>query len=317
MKRFLYLIACIAFAVPIGSCSDYTISSTPSDPVVIIQQNDPDGDVWVDSFIQPSLINGIDILWVIDTSGSMVPHEARLLAGIEAMMNALPPSGWRLNIISASPPHILNEQQFPLVPGDTVVQATAMYHNVTPGFHEAGFSATMDYINNNPYAQTWMRYDAALLVVFVSDEEDQSDITVSTFSSWYLSRRPHVFLGSIVNLPPAESLCNNSAYNNGDRYIEATNNFNGTIVDICSNDWSPGVIDASVQVQPHEFWDLSYTPIANTVRVFFDRILIETGWIYDPSFNQVIFDAPPPSGVLVEIGYILDELSGDDDSAGE
>ena len=125
-------------------------------------------------------------------------------------------------------------------------------------------------------------------------------------------------MASIVNLPPAESLCNNNGYNNGDRYIEATNHFNGTVVDICSDDWSPGVIDASVQIQPHEFWDLSHSPIANTVRVFFDRVLIEVGWSYDAALNRVVFDTPPPPGVLVEIGYILDGTAGDDDdSSGE
>ncbi len=317
MKRVLSLVICIFIGVLVGSCSDYTISSTAPDPVVVIQQDDPDGTVWVDSFLQPSLVNGVDVLWVIDTSGSMVTHQERLLAGIEAMMNALPPAGWRLNIVSASPPQVLNEQQFPLVPGDTVVQATTMYQSVTTGHYEAGLEAAMNYMDSNTYAHTWMRPDAALLVVFVSDEEDQSNITVSNFTTWYAFQRPHVFLASIVNLPPAESLCNSNNYNNGDRYIEATNNFNGTVVDICSDDWSPGVIDASVQIQPHEYWDLSYVPHADTVRVFFDRILTEVGWSYDVSLNRVVFDAPPPPGVLVEIGYILDEDAGDDDSAGE
>lgn len=141
MKRFLVLAFCVFITIFAGSCSDYTISHV--DPTVIVQQDAPDGEVWVDSFLQPSLVNGVDILWVIDTSGSMLQHDERLLAGIEAMMNALPPAGWRLNIISASPPQVLNEQQFPLVPGDTVIQATTMYQNVTTGHFEAGLEAAM------------------------------------------------------------------------------------------------------------------------------------------------------------------------------
>ena len=38
-------------------------------------------------------------MWVIDPSGSMNQHQTRLLAGIDAMMQALPASGWRLAII--------------------------------------------------------------------------------------------------------------------------------------------------------------------------------------------------------------------------
>ena len=29
------------------------------------------GDIWIDSFTQPMSVDGIDILWVIDRSGSM------------------------------------------------------------------------------------------------------------------------------------------------------------------------------------------------------------------------------------------------------
>ena len=52
--------------------------------------------VWVDSFVQVMAVDGVDIVWVIDTSGSMNDYQTQLLAGIEHMMNALPESGWRL-----------------------------------------------------------------------------------------------------------------------------------------------------------------------------------------------------------------------------
>ena len=293
------------FLLILCGCSDYTISSTKPDPVIIIQNGDPDAAVWVDSFVQPNIINGIDIMWVIDTSGSMSNDEERLLAGIEAMMNALPPSGWRLNMIAASPDAVINEQQFPLVPGDTLIEATTMYNMMSPGHLEEGFNAIIDYITLNSYAYTWMRNDAALLVVFVSDEEEQSNIAVTDFESWYMIQRSHVFLASIVNLPTSESLCNTSSMNVGDRYLAATGYFSGIVVDICSDDWSTGVQDASIQIQPHEYWNLSREPVPGTVRVFFDRVLMETGWSYDATLNRVIFNSVPPPGILVEIGYIL------------
>ncbi len=49
--------------------------------------------IWVDSFYQPIISNGIDIIWVIDGSGSMTDDKERLLLGIEAMMNSLPDAG--------------------------------------------------------------------------------------------------------------------------------------------------------------------------------------------------------------------------------
>ena len=55
-------------------------------PVYIDTGFDDPGLVWVDSFTQPNTVDGIDILWVIDTSGSMHRFDAQLMAGIGAML---------------------------------------------------------------------------------------------------------------------------------------------------------------------------------------------------------------------------------------
>ena len=65
--------------------------------------------IWVDSFVQPSAASGVDIIWVIDPSGSMVSHRTRVLQGIADMMNALPQVSWRLAIISADNGTSLND----------------------------------------------------------------------------------------------------------------------------------------------------------------------------------------------------------------
>ena len=280
---------------------------------------DPENaEVWVDSFTQPTSVDGVDILWVIDTSGSMHHLQDELLDGIDAMLNNLPPQGWRLAMMSNSPDKSVQEQQFPLVPGDDVIDAEHMYSAMHVGHHEKGFEAAYEYIINNPYASTWMRQDAALLVVFVSDEEEQSNSqfsAVQDFISWYSALRTSVFLASIVNLEPALSLCNSNNINTGDRYIEATNHFGGVIVDICTDDWSTGVTDASVQIEPFEEWPLTHIPIAATIRVFIDT-QVNSDWTYDAADNKVVFTVMPPGGSLVEIGYVIDATPGDDDDSG-
>jgi len=272
------------------------------------------GLVWVDSFTQPMSTNGVDILWVIDTSGSMYRYDLEVIAGIEAMLASLPAAGWRLVMISNDPNKAATETQFPLVPGDTVDDANDMYDAMGTGPYEAGFDATYEYIVNNSYSVTWMRSDAALLVVFVSDEEEQSYQyfpNVSDFTSWYGNLRPNsAFLSSIVNVKEEDSVCvstPNPIYI-GDRYMEATNHFSGIIVDICSDDWSPGVADASQQVEPYEEWQLSYTPLGNSVRVFIDTQLASTAnWYYDTSNNTVYFTTIPPAQSLVEIAYRIED----------
>ena len=130
-----------------AACSpDYTIKGhdeiyiTVTETVIVGDtaepvEPEPIGEVWVDSFSQPDTTDGVDILVVIDTSCSMGDNETQLLAGVEAFMNNLPEADWRLNMIPASPDKVLTEQQFPLVPGDDIVDAKQMYDGMTQTGH--------------------------------------------------------------------------------------------------------------------------------------------------------------------------------------
>ncbi len=317
LLKFL-MFAVVAMAT---ACSDYQITAAYQSegetvyvevPVYIYEEVPGDteyGEIWVDHFRQPQSVDGVDILWVIDTSGSMTMYDEELLIGIEAMMNALPASGWRLAMLSNDPTDAAVEAQFPLVPGDDIDDAIDMYNAMGRGHWEAGFDATYEYMVNNPYAATWMRPDAALLVVFVSDEEEQSRThftDTDDFKAWYGSQRNgSAFLSSIVNVEQADSVCSipPSPINIGDRYMEATNYFSGVVVDICSEDWSPGVADASAQVEPHESWKLTHVPSdEDTIRVFQDGVL-NWDWYYESSDNTVQFTVIPAGSTLVEIGY--------------
>ena len=264
-------------------------------------------DVWVEHFVQPMSVNGVDILWVVDPSGSMSNDRAQIIDGIADMMAALPPTGWRLAIIPTDYRRAELVTEFPLLPGDTAADAEVMFYNVIGGVLEAGFDASYGYIMNNSYAQTWMRPDAALLIVFVSDEDEQSNEyfhNTSEFTSWINAYRQSVFVSSIINVDPALSICDytTSAYT-GHEYMAAANHFNGQIIDICHEDWSAGVLDASNQISPHEYWDLAYLPLYNDrIYVFVDGVPFND-WYYEPTENRVYFNALPTGGSLVEVAY--------------
>lgn len=265
------------------------------------------GLVWVDSFIQPRSVDGVDVLWVIDTSGSMQSYDPYLISGIEAMLSALPQTGWRLAMMSADPTKSLLETQFPLVPGDDIMDALAMYDAMLTGGLEQGFEAVYNYIVNNPYAGTWLREDASLLVVFVSDEEEQSELfpLVSDFVRWYSGLRGgSVYAASIVNFSVQESICEPPplASDVGDRYLEVIDLIGGIKVDICSEDWSSGVTDASELLEPYEYIELSHRPEQDSIRVFVNGELYNN-WHYVLADNRVYFDILPSGGDLVEVGY--------------
>ena len=215
MLKYMYL-----FLVVLAGCSDQLLTKhsieekyvypsyynvyveTDTAIIEVPIEDTAEEPIWVDSFVQPTSSDGVDIIWVIDPSGSMISHKPRVLTGIEDMINALPLNiSWRLAIISADQNHSVNDMTFPLLPGDTVADAQAMYQNSVTGGYEAGFWSVYRYIEENPFAANWLRDEAALLVVFVSDEEEQGTSTfplVNDFTSWLDEQRQGVFVASIA-----------------------------------------------------------------------------------------------------------------------
>jgi hypothetical protein len=253
-------------------------------------------------------MNGIDILWVIDRSGSMVNEAAQIVTGIETMIAALPESDWRLVMINISSNHAGNSQLFPLIPGDGITEAWAMYNSLGGSNKEEGFNAVHTYMTENSYSQTWMRQDASLLIVFVSDEDEQS-ITrfpiVPNFIDWISSQRSDFHITSIVHYQQYVSLCNYNPIAVGDRYLEAVDLTGGTKIDICTDDWSAGITEALNQVEPYEYYDLSKrVKYPQYLQVFYDgRPAHPDEWRYDDVNNRVFFNPPPDGNVLVEIAY--------------
>ena len=89
----------------------------------------------------------------------------------------------------------------------------------------------------------------------------------------------------------------------GDRYIEATDYFDGQVVDICENDWAPGVIEATSQVELKDSLILTHKPLdIDSIRVFIDKEPVE-GWTYNPLMHMITFGETPPERSLVEVAY--------------
>jgi len=335
MKRLVVIATFLTAFLGFGCEGDYTLYDQHPPEIIeveVIVEVPIDvpgegGDVWVDSFDQPFTMNGIDIVWLIDKSGSMHRHSQSVVDGIEAMMLALPPSGWRLGITTTAWQNAGTTTQFPLVPGDSVQDAWDAYNNTGTYGLEAGFDALYAYLIENQYNQTWLRPDAGLLVVFVSDEEEQSsrDFTsnaagLQDFINWYGHQRGSTFLASIVNVDPTENECDGTVALPfiGQRYMDATAAFGGVTIDICSEDWAPGVQAATNQVEPHEEWELTFTPIEETLIVFVDSVeMSDLDWTYNSITNSVEFLVIPPEGALVEIGYVIDYTPGDDDDSSD
>jgi hypothetical protein len=229
--------------------------------------------------------------------------------GLSDMFSQLPDADWRLNMISNAPDAVLLDEQPPLIHGASIEEAHDMLDRVADGTLERSFEATMDYVDFNPMASEWMRDDAALLVVLISDEDEQShSIPIERFTEWLKLKRDDVFLSSVVNIDPNASACSDRdgwhgemGEFQGDDFMVATSALNGMVVDICADDWSRAMRHATPEALQSE-WALSHTPVPDSIQVFIEGE-ITSEWTFNLLNNSLTLDYDAQAGAHINVAY--------------
>ncbi len=142
----------------------------------------------------------------------------------------------------------------------------------------------------------FLRDDAQLEIVILSDEEDQSPGAVATYIDFVKSIKGFhnvnmMHVHSIVGANP--STCQEAEP--GKRYIEVSQETNGIIGDICASDYGPtmadiGEITFGLKVQ----FFLTRLADPGTVKVWVNGASCTKGWTYDGLSNSVIFEEGGP-----------------------
>jgi hypothetical protein len=169
----------------------------------------------------------------------------------------------------------------------------------------------------------FLRNDAVLSVIIVSDEEDQSPGTVDFFINFFLSikgfRNTNLFtLSSIVGDAPSGCDGGGGSAGEGIRYIEAANRTGGVFQSICVADWSRALEDLSTTAFGFKSrFFLSNQPVISSLVVLVDGVRIEArsmggtvNWTYDYGTNSINFTpfATPEPGAGIRIEYTVECL---------
>jgi hypothetical protein len=85
--------------------------------------------------------------------------------------------------------------------------------------------------------------------------------------------------------------------------MDIANYFGGVIIDICAEDWSHGVAQASNQLQLVEKIELVHIPVSDQHIEVFVNGAIWTDWVYDSASNIINFTVIPPEESLIEVVY--------------
>lgn len=161
----------------------------------------------------------------------------------------------------------------------------------------------------------FLRDDARLYVLFVSDEEDSGSVAPSTYVQFLRSLKPGrpelVRASGILGLPTCAT-----ALSVGTRYMEVVNAFGGLVGDLCARDW--GALLAQIgddAFAPRTNYPLTSATDGRAITVLIDGIELAAAapdgtrrWRFDPAagpYGAVVFEraqAPAP-GATVEVTY--------------
>ncbi|WP_164013851.1 choice-of-anchor D domain-containing protein [Pyxidicoccus trucidator] len=155
----------------------------------------------------------------------------------------------------------------------------------------------------------FLREDATLAVIFISDEEDFSSSPVRFYEDFLLGLKGgdrSKFSVSAIVAPLDLGTCP-TASSPGSRYIQLAEATGGIVESICTPDWTASLRELSKSAfAPNRAFPLTGTPSDTsriTVRV--DGGGVRSGWKFDPPTQAVIFDTPaaPPPASAVEVIY--------------
>lgn len=271
----------------------------------------------------------VDILWVIDNSGSMGSYQQALVQNADLFINDFVSKGgleWKMGIISSA----LSEQPYiGFTPADQLNYQTP---NGVQKFKDAVrrlgtfgdaieqfFTPIRKHLDNFP---DFVRKPASLTVIFLTDAPDQSRLPAKTLINYLAGIKGDikkvisygVFAANDLGCQFTDEFWNYA----GSGYEEIINATHGKFYKLCDTDFGKNLADLGkdlVSRIKRPFIQLPDRPVVSTLRVIYQGKDLQGGpvdqgglWIYDFDLNRVVFhtlDFAPGDNEEVSVQYQL------------
>ncbi|MCB9640115.1 MAG: choice-of-anchor D domain-containing protein [Myxococcales bacterium] len=294
-----------------------------------LQGQGASSDTQMDSFVQSGSPKA-DILFVIDDSFSMAKRQQSLAQNLQVFLQEAQSrkTDFQLAVTTTSIP---KEGPVTQRPGGCFVGAgdkilTPQTPNLLQAFQqlvqvgtagtaieqglEAAYRALTPPLLYNPDCNLgFLRKDASLSVVFVTDEPDQSTQPLNFYQQFFESlrgtQRGRVVRLSAITAPMPAKSCQDATTNG--RYWSLAGVFGGSTESICAADWSQtlkSLAAATFGLQKRFF--LSRSATAGTITVTVDgQSVPATAYTYDPATQSITFqdNSIPQANQKIDINY--------------
>ncbi|PIS11891.1 MAG: hypothetical protein COT73_01495 [Bdellovibrio sp. CG10_big_fil_rev_8_21_14_0_10_47_8] len=300
-------------------------------PVAKIEKNTQSGGV---NIITAS--RQVDILFVVDDSGSMSTHQTNLKDNISLFTSAFTKNSaleYNIGVITTTDSDGGRLQGFPTFVTETTPDAdAALRNNLSVGTSGSGDEKLFSPITQalspyllNGYNAGFLRADSTLAVIFITDAEDHSySISAKRIYDFLLQLRngeAHRVLGYGAIVPSDDSLgCPRDDTGVGpaklEEFLSLVKNQPNNIFNLCAEDFglhlSKLALDIVKNTSSAIYLDrLPYVP---SIKVTYGKMELpsdaDKGWSYDAALNAVILGehidwSSQPKGSKIELSYII------------
>jgi hypothetical protein len=268
-----------------------------------------------DIFSQTSDIGGtLDIMVVIDNSGSMNEEQLNLANKLDPLLTYLQGADWRIAVNTTDPNQgCINA----LITSADSDPAQAFSDAVTAGINgsgnERGILQAVSGLRADCVNTGWIRESSSIAVLIVSDEDNcsaagthcpnlpyNSEQYLIDYLSSIREIRSEARVYGIISHPSAPC---STAYNTSQQYAAAIEQTGGAFGDICQSDYTNTLeqISGNMASILNGQFTLTQIPDSAEVQVFVNDIPAVTGWALVG--NVLEFSVPPPADSIIKVSY--------------
>jgi len=291
MKKLVSLLVLLFFC---GCTPDYQVTDTKEVRVVI------------DSYVQSEQLKELDVLVVLDTSGSMSDNYEDVADGMDILRIDIESLtlDYKFGYITMDPSEL--SYTGPYDSSSTAIDMLMAPSLLPSTYLEEGFGATYTFLDSEE-GLTFRRPEADFLLFLISDEDEQSAISADLFYDWLNDEFKDVSHDVVTITQLEDSECGYT-YDIGYKYEELAILYGKDPIDICEEDWSVWLSSSSYLTQLRDYIILSEKdPILESIIVYVDQVAIHD-WTYVEETNTVQLGFVPNYSSVVEVGYNVYEI---------
>ena len=282
------------------------------------------GSTNVDEYLQEGN-NSTDILFTVDNSCSMSDEQSALAVNFASFLQIVQALDidYHLGVATTDVGDVGQLQgSVPIItpstpdPGGTFSANVNLGINgsgIEQGFHNA-WQALEAAVNNVGVNGGFLRDEAGLRLIMVSDEQEQSSSVMGwspvDYVGYYQSLKAnpeHLVISDITGGMTGCSGAGGSA-STGSDYVTGTNMTGGISASICDPNWVSTLSALGWLSQSFaDTFELSQTPVEDTIEVRLNDVPVFVGWVFDSALNAIVFDVDhvPENGDGLEIEYTV------------